>query len=183
MKCVGPTSFRVHIGKLNDKRVYDMKYKKIGLALIIATALTACGGGDTPEAQSRSAKTSPAEASAPAPTEAAKPVPKATLTPEQLGKKAFARCATCHTLDEGGRNRVGPNLWGIFGRKAGTGEGFAYSKAMIASEVVWDDASIDAYIANPRTFMPKNKMVFVGLRKEDDRENVIAYLKANTGAE
>jgi cytochrome c len=116
-------------------------------------------------------------------TQTAPKVEATTLTPEELGKKVYARCRTCHTLEEGGKNRVGPNLWMVFGKKAGTAEGYAYSKAIQASDITWDDASMDAYIENPKSFIPGNKMVFVGLRKEQDRQNLIAYLKANTGAE
>lgn len=106
----------------------------------------------------------------------------AALTPEAAGKKMFKRCAACHTIDEGGRNRVGPNLWGMFGREAGSIGNFSYSKAMIASDIIWSDETLDAYITSPKTYIPKNKMAFIGLKKESDRKNVIAYLKANTSA-
>jgi len=109
--------------------------------------------------------------------------PAVQLTPQDAGKKIYARCRACHTLEEGGKSRVGPNLWGVFGSKAGMVDGFAYSKAMIASDIIWSDETLDAYIADPKAFMPKNKMIFIGLRKEDDRKNLIAYLKAETSTQ
>lgn len=92
------------------------------------------------------------------------------------GKKVFNKCRACHSI-EPGKNKIGPSLSGVVGREAGTVEGFKYSKAMKSSGVVWDEESLDAYLADPRGYIPKNKMAFAGLRKEDDREDVIAYLK------
>ena len=92
------------------------------------------------------------------------------------GKKVFNKCKTCHAL-EAGKNRVGPSLAGVFGRGAGLAEGFKYSDAMKSSGVTWDEAALDAYLADPKGFMPGNKMVFAGLKKDDEREDVIAFLK------
>ncbi|PHR91133.1 MAG: cytochrome c family protein [Robiginitomaculum sp.] len=102
------------------------------------------------------------------------------VSAEDKGKRIFARCRACHTLPEGGKNRVGPNLWNIIGRTAGSAEGYAYSKAMKTSEVVWSEEALSAYLEKPSAYMPKNKMAFAGLRKQADRDNLIAYLKANT---
>jgi len=95
------------------------------------------------------------------------------------GKKVFAKCMACHTT-EAGKNKVGPSLHGIFGRKSGTVEGFTYSDAMKNAGITWNEAELDKYLTNPKKDIPGNKMAFPGLTKPDDRANVIAYLKEAT---
>jgi len=97
----------------------------------------------------------------------------------KAGQRVFNQCRACHTLDPG-KNRVGPSLAGVFGRKAGTLEGFNFSKAMRESGVVWDEETLDQYLAKPRDFMPGNRMSFAGLRKPEQRADLIAYLKEAT---
>lgn len=92
------------------------------------------------------------------------------------GKKVYNKCKTCHSL-EAGKNKLGPNLAGIIGREAGSVEGFKYSKAMADSGLVWDEATLDAFLAKPKEVVPKSKMAFAGLKKEKQRQDVIAYLK------
>lgn len=93
------------------------------------------------------------------------------------GEKVFKKCKACHDM-EAGKNKVGPSLAGIVGRQAGTVEGFKYSDVMANSGIVWNEESLDQYLADPKGFMPGNKMSFSGLKKDDDRANVIAYLNA-----
>lgn len=95
------------------------------------------------------------------------------------GEKVFAKCKACHSL-EAGQNKIGPSLHGVFGRTAGTADGFKYSPAMKDSGVVWDEKTISEYLADPKGFIPGNKMTFVGVRKDDERQDVIAYLKEAT---
>ena len=92
------------------------------------------------------------------------------------GKKAFKKCAACHSLEEG-KNKIGPPLNNLLGRKAGSTEGYKYSKAMKNSDVVWDEESLDKFITKPRKFIPKTKMSFRGIKKKSLRDDLISFLK------
>lgn len=96
------------------------------------------------------------------------------------GEKVFKKCKACHQVGEGAKNVVGPVLNGVIGRTAGTAADYKYSKAMIAAGeggMVWNEDNLKGYLENPKKFIAKNKMSFVGLRKEKDRDAVIAYLE------
>jgi cytochrome c len=97
------------------------------------------------------------------------------------GEKLFSRCKACHAIGEGAKNRVGPELNGIVGRKAGRADGFNYSPAMAkagADGLVWDEAALKSFLADPRGFVKGTKMAFPGFKKEDDLGNIVAYLKS-----
>ncbi|MGB1876966.1 MAG: c-type cytochrome [Rhodospirillaceae bacterium] len=107
------------------------------------------------------------------------------MTEEQLmkrGKRVFVLCRSCHTLDEGGRNKVGPNLHGMFGNAAGVKEGFRYSDVVKESGIVWSAENLEEWLVKPKDFLPGNKMAFAGVRKESDRKALITYLMAETSA-
>ena len=92
------------------------------------------------------------------------------------GKKVFAKCAPCHSIGPGATNKVGPNLNGVIGRKAGTAEGFAYSDAMKNAGWVWDEAIFKEYITDPKKKVPGNKMLFPGVKDETERDDIYAYV-------
>jgi cytochrome c len=93
------------------------------------------------------------------------------------GEDVFKKCRACHQVGAAAKNAVGPLLNGLFGRKAGTIEGFSYSEANKSSGLTWDEATFAKYIKDPRGAMPGNKMAFVGLKNEKDVADLIAFLK------
>lgn len=94
------------------------------------------------------------------------------------GEKVFKKCKACHVVDKE-KNKTGPHLVGIIGRAAGSVDSFKrYSKAMKASGLVWDAETLDAYLENPKKYLKGTKMAFAGLKKEADRQNIIAYFES-----
>jgi cytochrome c len=97
------------------------------------------------------------------------------------GAKVFNQCKACHDVEKG-VNKVGPTLKGVVGRKAASVADYKYSEAMTAKGaegLVWDEANLIAYLANPKAFVPKTKMAFGGLKKPEDEANLIAFLKTH----
>jgi len=92
------------------------------------------------------------------------------------GKKVFKKCAACHSLQEG-KNKIGPSLHNLLDRKAGSVEGYKYSKAMKNSDVVWDEESLDKFLTKPRKFIKKTKMSFLGIKKKSLRDDLISFFK------
>ncbi len=176
--------------------------RKFGIVGAVAASallgLAACGGGDNkaeapaaeapapgpaaaPVAETPAATpaAAPAAEAAPAAAAAGATIQVAGLTGDPVaGERIFAQCRTCHSI-EAGVNRVGPSLHGIIGRTAGQVAGYNYSTANKASGKVWDDATLFAYLENPRAYIPGTKMAFVGLRDPQQRANVIAYLNTH----
>lgn len=102
----------------------------------------------------------------------------------EAGEKVFKKCAACHKVGDGAKNATGPVLNGIVGHPAGVVDGFKYSKPLLAmaeAGLVWDEASLQAFLENPKAFMKGTKMSFAGLKSEEDRAAVIAYLSSLGG--
>ena len=155
------------------------------LAVAAIVLLTACGGSDAPETDTPAAEAPPAKAPAEAAVDAVSPfaaLPAPYNTADYArGRRTWKLCQSCHITAEGGGNLVGPNLHGLFGREAGTLEGFAYSPALQEADFIWTPDKVDHWLENPRTFLPGNRMTFAGVRKPDDRLAVVAYLMSETG--
>jgi cytochrome c len=97
------------------------------------------------------------------------------------GQRVFNQCRACHTIDQGGRNGVGPNLHGVVGRRAGSIEGFRYSanmRQLAEGGLTWDEANLRRYLTNPKDLVPQGSMAFAGLRNPQQLNDVIAYLNA-----
>lgn len=110
---------------------------------------------------------------------ASAPAGQATAADSRRGEDIFRKCVTCHTLEAGGRNRVGPRLAGLFGRTAGSVDDFRYSDALKRSGIVWNETTLDAYLKDSEAFVPGTKM-YGGLTLDADRSDLIAFLRSAT---
>lgn len=94
------------------------------------------------------------------------------------GAKIFkTKCSQCHTIDEGGNNKQGPNLYGIYNKLCAMNKSYNYSSAMKNKEIIWDESALLVYLKNPKKYVPGTKMAFAGIKKEIERKDLIQYLK------
>ena len=96
------------------------------------------------------------------------------------GEKIFKKCVACHSITKGGRNKIGPALWGVLGRKAGSVSDYKYSKAMAAHGKSWSFKEMNGFLIKPKDWIKGTKMSFVGLKSEKDRAAVILYMNEKT---
>ena len=98
------------------------------------------------------------------------------------GEKVFKKCSACHMIAADGKNKIGPNLWGVIGRKAGAISDYNYSKAMLAYAKEWTFEEMNSYLIKPQAYIKGTKMAFAGLRKEKDRASVILYMNSKSSS-
>ena len=98
------------------------------------------------------------------------------------GEKVFKKCAACHMIAADGKNKIGPNLWGVIGRTAGSITDYKYSKAMKAYAKEWTFEEMNSYLIKPQAYIKGTKMAFAGLRKEKDRASVILYMNSKSAS-
>ena len=140
---------------------------KVRLTVVALTlALAACGGGGQQEAAAPEGGASATADADPAASTA------------MAGEKSFAKCAACHKVQKDAPHGVGPNLYGIVGKAVGSADGYNYSVAMKTHGGVWDAATLDAYLENPRKAIPGTKMAFAGINNAEERKILIDYLAA-----
>ena len=96
------------------------------------------------------------------------------------GEKVFKKCTACHQIAVGGKNMIGPKLWGVIGRTSGSISDYKYSKAMIAKGKKWSFEEMNSYLIKPQAYVKGTKMAFAGLRKEKDRASVILYMNSKS---
>jgi cytochrome c len=160
------------------------------VSIALAVLLAGCGKHDGGAGQSTTSANQAVSAASPpapaAPTDAQKKKTLVSLPPAYQsadfdnGEAKFALCKSCHTAVRDGANMTGPNLYDVFGRRAGTLPGYAYSDALKVSKIVWNAETIDRWIQNPRADVPGNKMTYLGMENPKDRIDLIAYLKLTT---
>lgn len=154
--------FAMVVGKVSNAVVHPHKLDKPAIAVVdeAPTALAAAPAAELPPIGPLLAKAN-----------------------VEAGKAIFMKqCFTCHTIDKGGANKVGPNQWDIVGRKKASHEGFSYSSALQAKGGEWTYEDIDHMIFKPQAYVKGTKMAFAGLAKEQDRADVIAYLRTMADA-
>ena len=149
------------------------------LVISLGALAASCGksGGESSTAPSQPAKPAPTAADMKA-AQASLPAPYNTADLTN-GAAKFALCASCHSIAPDGPNLTGPHLHGVVGRKAGSLSDYNYSDPLKASGIVWDGASLDRWLTDPRADVPGTKMTFIGLKDAKDRTDIIAYLMVN----
>lgn len=160
--------------------MFELRIPQI-LVVMLGLALAGCGG-DPGSQSAQSADAAPAAvADAPSPPEDPELAAMIANADLNRGKVQYFQCRACHGLKpEAEPGKIGPTLHDVVGRRAGGVPGYNYSDAVARSGITWTVEQIDKWLERPSEFLPGNKMVFVGVKKRQDRANIIAYIQAET---
>jgi cytochrome c len=135
--------------------------------------------GEAPAGEASTTEAQPAEVAAAETPAPGSVLPLLAAADLDAGQKVLRKCTSCHTVDEGGANRIGPNLWNLVDRPIASAEGYSYSKGLQAkSGEGWSYEHLDGFLAKPKDWAPGTKMSFAGIKKIEDRANLIAYLRS-----
>lgn len=152
--------------------------RALAVTSLLVLALAACSPSEPPSTSAPSAPSAPVEEDVAALQAAVAALPAPYNEADFVaGRRVFAQCRSCHTIEAGGPNRVGPNLHGVFGRQAGSVEGFNYSDPVKNAGFTWSAEQLDQWLQGPQTFLPGNRMAFAGVRDETQRRDLIAYIE------
>lgn len=169
----------------------SLEANKIAAAVLVGGLLTLSVGiathmiYGTPSGSAVAAAGEAAAGGEAAPVEAAAPVdmlPLIAAADPAAGEKAFNKCKSCHTVAKGGKNGVGPNLWGIVGNHNAHMDGFAYSDAIKNLGITWDYDHLNQFLTSPKGYAPGTKMTFAGIKKPEERAALIRWLRDQADA-
>ena len=155
-----------------------MHKKAIFAAGLLTISVTACGSAEQPEVVEQIVVREPGSPQVVAADAGASVAGAVDLV--AAGEDAFQSCTGCHSVDPDGRSAAGPNLYGVIGRRAGSLDSYSYSDAFAASDIVWDEASLDGFLADPTGYIAGSEMMAGAVPDADAREAIIAYLSAQT---
>lgn len=151
------------------------------LGIFLSGVLVACGSPD--QAQDAGDPADTAGGSEPTAEEPAPDLDSLLASADvERGQRLFLQCRACHSLNEEGDHKVGPNLYGMFGQQAAQAPGFNYSEALASANLTWSPETMNEWLARPSTYVKGTTMVFIGIKDPQDRASLIAYLQRETGA-
>jgi len=158
-----------------------MQKQAIFAAGMLTILVTACGSAEQPEVVEQIVVREPGVPEpAVADTVDAATTADVAVDLVALGEDAFQVCTGCHSVDGDGRSAAGPNLYGVLGRKAGALEGYSFSDAFVASDITWDETSLDGFLADPQGYLPGNEMLAGAVPDAESRAAIVAYLAAQS---